>query len=332
MFWGRFGDSDCRTLQYQRPDGSPCLSGTEWEYQRRTRRPLPHTAGRSSCSTGVDRCPGLDATSPTLDDETGATTSGALLFFASQVNDSRRAPGRHERILDTRGIFASFFRQRSPVRRRSARWGTPRTTPVRCRNPAVWPWSPFPGLRPFTPVGRANLLRTRPRCRRCDRTHGIELDSSPSLVLSGSGQVVGRRRRSSFPRLSKLALPGVDRWVLPWVQAEPALAHLDGTFGSHQEGPVVIRSRASHDSSAHADRPLPGQDLVPGAASHARFPRGRDPWSAPSPPGAGHGEALLFIDQFEELFTPRRLRRHRTFHCDSLHLSRPEPKTCTGRW
>ena len=85
MFWGRFGTA-LPHPQYQRPDGSPCLSGTEWEYHDAL---AGHSArGRPLVLLYRRRpMPGLDATSPTLDDELEQQRL-VLSFFASQVNDS----------------------------------------------------------------------------------------------------------------------------------------------------------------------------------------------------------------------------------------------------
>ena len=97
--------------------------------------------------------------------------------------------------------------------------------PGEVSNPAVWRGSPFPGLRPFTPVDAPIFFG---RGRSVDAV--IERMASSRFVAivgsSGSGKssVVGA---GLIPRLSKLALPGVDRWVLPWFDSPRW--RLDGT-------------------------------------------------------------------------------------------------------
>jgi HEAT repeat protein len=290
MFWARFGTA-LPHPQYQKPDGSPYLSGTEWEYHDAI---AGHSARGRPLVLLYRRQPmrGLDATSPTLDEDL-AQQRTVLSFFASQVDDTGA-------LLAGINDYSTpeNFRQRF---RRDLRFaiaqldGALAPEPGDRSNPAVWQGSPFPGLRPFTPDDAPIFFG---RGRSVDAV--IERMGSSRFVAivgsSGSGKssLVGA---GLIPRLSKLALPGVDRWILPSFDSRAGVwSGLRITPGGSGGDPFAglarrlapVTGRAEHDLVDELRR-TPGslgrmlEDVVG--------------------PGAGHGEALLFIDQFEELFT-----------------------------
>jgi formylglycine-generating enzyme required for sulfatase activity len=157
----------------------------------------------------------------------------------------------------------------------------------------TWQGSPFPGLRPFTPndaaifFGRGQEtteLLARVQCERFVAVVGASGSGKSSLVAAGV-----------LPRLHEI--PGGQHWQ--WVRLTPgdpgddpfvALAvKLAPTLERHglNGRTIADRLRASGDLAALTELFLTGQPAV--------------------------AELLLFIDQFEELFTLTALKHHRRF-------------------
>lgn len=165
----------------------------------------------------------------------------------------------------------------------------------------VWQGSPFPGLRTFTPAdepiffGRereTDFLVEQLTDNRCRFLLVVGTSGSGKSSLVGAGLI---------PRLAAGALPGSEYWLVPQVQkVGQGVQWLGLRLRPGEQGPDPFLALATRlapllpdDASAHdlAQRLAAAPDQLVTRIEQALEGR---------PPDA---EALLFVDQFEELVT-----------------------------
>jgi hypothetical protein len=166
----------------------------------------------------------------------------------------------------------------------------------------VWEGSPFPGLRTFTPAdepiffGRereTDFLVEKLADARCRFLLVVGTSGSGKSSLVGAGLI---------PRLAAGALPGSDHWLLPQVQrVGQGIQWIGLRFRPGEQGPDPFLALATRlapllpgDASAGdlAQRFAAAPDLLLVTLIEQAL-EGRAP----------EAEALLFVDQFEELVT-----------------------------
>lgn len=291
MFWSRMG-TPLAYPEYQKSDGSPYLSGTEWEYldalegYTRRGRPLVLLYRRQPM-------PGLDVSSATFEEDLDQQRQ-VLAFFDAQRD-------AHGAILSGTNIYAvpEEFRQ---LVQRDLRFALAQLVSVdsaseEAARPAVWAGSPFPGLRPFTPRDAPIFFgRGRNTDTVLERLSASRFVAVVGASGSGKSSLVGA---GVIPRLAALAIPGVDQWWLP--EFDPDSGRWSGlrfTPGGSVGDPFV--SLAEQVAPAlgvgrAADAVAAQLRSDPGALTRLVGEATADRDSAV--------ETLVFIDQFEELFT-----------------------------
>lgn len=306
IVWARMG-TPLPVDEYRKPDGSPYLSGTEWEY-------FDALAAADRCGRPrilVYRRTGKCLLDPDDDafDDRKRQYDQVKAFFATfrnpdgsirrGVNDyAAPADFGRDLALHLRSLIRVLLHERAAAATRSSPIPPPAATPAA----PLWPGSPFPGLRAFTPAdapifcGRGRetdqLVRRFAEGGRFIAVVGASGSGKSSLVAAGL-----------LPRLAGNAIEGSKDWLLP--QVVPA-----GAVGRWQWSGLRLTPGELGDDPflALAARlaPLLPEETTPGrlarqlAQEPASFAAAAASLLATRPEWA---EILIFIDQFEELLT-----------------------------
>lgn len=293
IFWSRMGTR--LPPEYVKPDGSGYLSGSEWEYLD------ARAASEASGSPKVlvyrrTEVPAFQAEDPEIEDRLAQWRSVKDFFATFRNSDGsiRNAYNeydtpdtfenkldRHLRVLLSQileeGDSTSEFAQQTDFRAGRV---------VKAESP-IWPGSPFPGLRAFGPddapifYGRGletdGLVRRVADGQRFIAAVGVSGSGKSSLVSAGL-----------LPRLADNAVPGSKDWVVKRITP--------GEFGddpfialAHAFHPVLESRNQSVREAARTLEETPAEIDELADALLTDHPE----WA----------EVLLFVDQFEELFT-----------------------------
>jgi hypothetical protein len=305
IFWSRMGTP--LPDEYRKPDGSPYLSGTEWEYLDA----LEASEASGKPSILVYRRteePPLYRKDPQFKEKL-AQQELVEAFFAAFRNPDRSIKRgcneyatpedfRKQLELHLKALIGPLLDKRRDVGA-VPQPGTPPKSP-----PALWQGSPFPGLRAFTPLDAPVFFG---RGRETDElVRGLGNPATRFVIVvgaSGSGKS-SLVAAGLLPRLAANALEGSKDWVLPHVVSAgdagrrqwTGLRFSPGEFG---DNPFVALA-------ARLAPLLPDESLTPGKvaellearpdafAEHAAMAlEGKPDWA----------ELLVFLDQFEELFS-----------------------------
>jgi formylglycine-generating enzyme required for sulfatase activity len=305
IFWSRMGTP--LPPEYEKPDGSRYLSGSEWEYL---------DARTASEKTGSPKVlvyrrteePTFGAEDPEIRDRLAQWQSVKNFFatFSNPDGSIRSAyneydtPDSFERKLNghLRELLSQLLQERVPEIQpaQSATTDTDAESEDEAGTVApIWVGSPFPGLRSFGPddapifFGRGletdGLVRRVADGQRFIAVVGVSGCGKSSLVMAGL-----------LPRLADNAVPGSKDWVVkritPGELGDDPFIALASAFRS-----VVETRKQSIREAARALEETPAQlnELVDALLSdHPRW-----------------AEVLLYVDQFEELFTVA-AERHRS--------------------
>ena len=296
LLWSRMG-TPLPFPEYQKVDGEPYLSGTEWEYQDAVQEARVH--GRPAVL--LYRRTSKVLLDPDADDFEEQIRQRRLVeTFFSQFRDPDigsilaghkpyGAPEefRTELESDLRTLISQLISTKtvSPAA----------ATTVSTDTAPLWRESPFPGLRSFTPDDAPIFFG---RGREIDRLVARVAQSRFVAVVgaSGSGKssLVGA---GLIPRLAVGALPDVPEMLLP-------------TYDRHTEQWLGLRFTPGELGDdpfiALAVKLAPlVRDRVRQIASRLRaVPRDITSYIRRALDGRTPGaEALIFVDQFEEIFT-----------------------------
>jgi conflict system STAND superfamily ATPase/sulfatase-modifying factor enzyme 1 len=271
--------------QYIKPDGSSYLSGTEWEYldaingYERTGRPQVLVYRRTEEPAFKDSDPQVT--------EKRRQWRKVKKFFKSFLNDDgsiRRGYNEYQAPPDFHKALGYDLKKviHDLLQAQGYEQAATRSDP----NP-LWKASPFPGLRAFTMAessvffGREReidglIRRLTDRANRFAAIIGDSGSGKSSLVAAGL-----------LPRLTEGAIPGAQDW--PFVRFSP------GDIGDDPFSALAAGFKASIPGLQFRTREL---------ATTLQEPAGPDTISAAALGGKPEwAELLLFIDQFEEVFT-----------------------------
>ncbi len=307
ILWSRMGTP--LPGDERKADGSAYVSGTEWEYLE---------ALGASRSTGkpeilvyrrTERCL-LDADDPDFEDKLRQRRKVKEFFAGFHNPDGSIARGYNEYATpeDFRLLLDHHLRVFiGPMLDEAIAAG--RTAPRRATAvaaPPLWQGSPFPGLRAFTPddatifFGRGR--ETDDLVRRCS-------DPAARFVMvvgaSGSGKS-SLVAAGLIPRLMANAVEGSKDWLLPGVAPAAGAGErkqwvgLRFTPGELSDNPFEALAAKLAPFLGEQEARTPRRLAERLDADPASIEALADKALANRPLWA---EALLFIDQFEELFT-----------------------------
>ncbi|QPC83763.1 HEAT repeat domain-containing protein [Phototrophicus methaneseepsis] len=297
LFWGRMG-TPLPLSEYQKKDGTPYLSGTEWEYldaihaegkygrpitllYQRTQEPLLDIKDLKQ----VEQYHAvLNFFKQFRDPDTGALSGGVNEYKSPE--DFRTKLSNHLRKIII-GILSSedFSEPKSVLR--------PLVEP-----PPLWEGSPFPGLRAFKEVdapiffGRGQEISELVRRIESDRFVAV-------VAASGSGKS-SLVAAGLIPRLRANAIASDETGSKDWrfVHLTPGEGEspfstmfkaLCESFPEHPISPfMIVEEKQAFVNSLNKDASAI-VDIVNALMKEANAPS----WA----------ETLFFIDQFEELFT-----------------------------
>lgn len=289
IFWSRMGTP--LPADYVKPDGSPYRSGTEWEYWDALRaaeqgdRPQVLVYRRTEV-------PNISMEDPEKDEKLRQWELVKTFFEAFRNPDGSLRGGYNP--YDTPDTFEKDLALH--LQDRIARWleAHEAKAPADADGPAppapeppLWHGSPFPGLRSFGAVdapiffGRGRetdgLVARLAKGDRFTVVVGASGSGKSSLVAAGL-----------LPRLSDNAIPGSRDWVqvrfTPGELGNNPLIALCSGFKAWLE---AQGRRVRDEAMKLQDNPETIAELIGLALD------GRPDWV----------EVLLFVDQFEELFT-----------------------------
>ncbi|MEU4447583.1 HEAT repeat domain-containing protein [Actinosynnema sp. NPDC050801] len=290
LFWSRMG-TPLPHPEYLKDNGEPYLSGTEWEFEDAVRG----AGARGTPAVLLYRRVPMAPLDPDRHDaeERWRQARAVREFFERRRDPSTGAIlGGHKECRTPDAFRVEFEADlRALVGRLIA--ANPRAggTPA----PPLWDGSPFPGLRAFTPRDAPIYFG---RGREVDELLARLAESRFLAVVgaSGSGKssLVGA---GLIPRLAAGALGGGTLgggWLLP--DHDPATNQWTGlriTPGELGDNPFL--------ALAVKLAPLVGGTARDIAADLRRVPGSLAGYLGRA--SAGRERALLFVDQFEELFT-----------------------------
>ena len=217
LFWGRMG-TELPFPEYQKPDGSKFLSGTEWEFTdaitaerahgkpitliyRRTEAPRIDMKDRKQVAQYHTV---LDFFDQFRDPVTGALLGGVNEYETPE--DLRQKLINHLRVIID-GILTNEGLADTP---------TPPTAPVRplVEAPPLWTGSPFPGLRAFSeadaPIFLGRGLETSELVKRVEASRFTAV-----VAASGSGKS-SLVAAGLIPRLKANAIVSGDTGSKDW--------------------------------------------------------------------------------------------------------------------
>lgn len=322
IFWSRMG-----TLlpdDYERkPDGTPYLSGTEWEYLDAIR--AAEAGGRPVVLVyrRTEKCL-LDQDDPEYEEKRTQYQRVKSFFAAFRNPDGsiRRGCNDYAAPDDFRRQLDQHLRDIVAKRLESLHASTP-VSPL-----PLWQGSPFPGLRAFTPADAPIFFG---RGRETDALVRRLADPATRFIAvvaaSGSGKS-SLVAAGLLPRLKANAIVGSKDWLLPDVIAgsgeRKQWTGLRFTPGETGDNPFLALA-------VKLAPLLPDDSLTPGkvAARLESEPTGIQAYAADTlrsqPDWA---ELLLFVDQFEELFSVV-AERYRGKFVDLLAAAAETPRVRT---
>lgn len=296
IFWSRMGTP--LPPDYVKPDGSAYLSGTEWEYldaleaSRQAARPKVLVYRRTEV-------PRFEADDPEIEKKLEQWHL-VKSFFASFWNpdgsirsavNTYDTPDVFEKKLTEhlRELVQALLAEHEAESPLPAAEAAPDAAPATesPRGAPLWEGSPFPGLRAFgeddAPIyfGRGRetdgLIRRLAEGERFMTVVGASGSGKSSLVAAGV-----------LPRLKDNAIPGSRDWlrvrITPGELGENPFIALASGFKPALEW----HARQVRDTAKRLEADLGALDELAGLMLE-----GQPEWS----------ELLLFVDQFEELFT-----------------------------
>ncbi len=292
IFWSRMGTP--LPADWKKPDGSGYRSGTEWEYlnaleaAEKQGKPEVLVYRRTEKQT-------LDQDDLQFDEKRKQWRLVKQFFHEFENPDGSLRRGynsyptpdafREQLNLHLRALVRKLLESEAPVT--TVQPVTPVSPPVTA--PPLWPGSPFPGLRAFTPDD-APIFFGRGR-----ETDGLvsRLDNPTVRFLtvvgaSGSGKS-SLVAAGLIPRLLAGAIVGSQDWT--WVRFTP---------GEVGDNPFIALALVFKDDlQQQGQQPRDVADRLE-KNSVTTLTELRDLALAGKPAWA---ELLLFLDQFEELFT-----------------------------
>ena len=304
ILWSRMGTP--LPGEDRKVDGTPYLSGTEWEYLDAL------DAAQASGGTPAiliyrrTEVPSLKLSDPEFDEKRRQWLL-VQQFFAALHNADGSIKHSHKQYKtpeDFRELLEPDLK--SIIVRLQEDRGAPASRPPHSALPAAapptWERSPFPGLRAFTPddapifFGRGRETDALVRAFAAPTTRCL-------VVVGGSGSGKSSLVAAGLlPRLSANAIEGSKDWLLPYVVSVADGKPWTGlrfTPGELSDNPFV--PMAAKFASLLPGEPMVARTLAERlAAAPEAFEelveavlQSRQPWA----------ELVMFIDQFEELFT-----------------------------
>lgn len=301
IFWAKMGTP--LPAEYQKPQGGRYESGTEWEYldavsgsERDPRRQVLVYWRTQKVS--------FDPDDPKFDEQT-AQRRKVTAFFGTFRNpdgsltrgfNSYETPDEFRAALDLH--LRDIVAKRLP---KEAAHPTDSAGPSAAALP-LWQGSPFPGLRSFTPEDAPIFFG---RGRETDELIQRLRSGSNRFVLVVGGSGSGKSSLVAaglLPRLKANALEGSKDWLLPDVL--PASANERRTWKGLRFTPAELGDNPFLALAAKLAPLLPGNESTPQLAARLERAPGvlgecADRLLASVPSWA---EALILVDQFEELF------------------------------
>ncbi len=300
IFWTRMGTP--LPPEYLKPNGDRFQSGTEWEYLNAV------DAARDSAWRGEH--PAIPqviiyrrtaAPQVTFDDpefnEKKQQWERVKTFFGSFTNPDgsiRQGYNPYTTPDEFRAVFEAHMKKLIGQLLETTRAVNP---PVAAPLSPIWEKSPFPGLRAFTPddepifYGRGaetDALISKVRDSRFVAVVGASGSGKSSLVGAGL-----------LPRLAANSIEGSKDWLLPSRAGDTdnrVWVGLRFTPGEYGNNPFLALANKIAERLNRTAR-----DLADELAAHPEaFPTLLNPLLENKP---AWSETLLFIDQFEELFT-----------------------------
>jgi formylglycine-generating enzyme required for sulfatase activity len=297
ILWARLGTP--LPLEYVKPDGTRYLSGTEWEYwdaveasRKADGLPLVVIYRRAGA-------PALQLDDPKFADKYEQWQRVQTFFadFTDLDGSIRQGYNTHTSTDDFSRQLEIHLKQliRQVVDAFLQRAVPP--PPVKAEPARLWQGSPFPGLRSFTPADEPIFYgRGAETDALVERLRGQRVVAVVGASGSGKSSLVGA---GLLPRLAANSIDGSKDWLLPDAEPSDGAALWSGlrfTPGEINDNPF--------DALAAKLAPLVGRTPRQVSAELLAEPSvilmlltdaltNRPDWA----------EALLFIDQFEELYT-----------------------------
>ena len=297
LFWSRMG-TQLPHPEYQKPNGDPYYSGTEWEYL---------DAVRASKETGKP----LVVVYRRTEEPSFKPSDSAFMhkyeqwqrveeFFKQFNRSGGEAVGGYnpyETPDEFRQLFEADIRELLDTSLKMPTDETPvQEELVKLVTQEIWQDSPFPGLRAFTPddapifFGRGHEtdeLIKKVSENRFVAVVGASGSGKSSLVAAGL-----------LPRLKNRAIEGSQDWLLPYMRGDERRewTGLRFTPGEVSDNPflslaVRLAPMVGHNAREVAEELSSEPNLLSQLCQTALV--GKPNWA----------EVMLFVDQFEELFT-----------------------------
>ncbi len=283
IFWSRMGSEVTM-------DGEPYNSGTHYELSDALAAGVETWVYRRTAD------PQIDVRQPDAPQRLAQWQKVETFFADFKTPDGDPVfENRYEEPEDFRELFTQQLESHLRYLRKHPDATTTTTEKPPGAPPQLWQGSPFPGLKPFNDQQTAIYFgRGRETDRLVQRLREARFVAVIGASGSGKSSLVGA---GLLPRLGDDALPDSSGWLLPawnndlrqWVY----LRFTPGEIGDNpfaalaaRFGPLVGEVPRQLATTLHED---PASILNWGAAALTAHP-----------PDA---ELLLFIDQFEELFT-----------------------------
>ena len=299
LFWGRMG-TPLPHPEYQKEDGSAYLSGTEWEFWDAVNAERTHGKPVTLLFRRTEE-PHIDMKDrkqiaqyhAVLDffEQFRDPVTGALLAGVNEYATPEEFKSKLERYL--RNEIISILDRESFSDERASTVSRPLV-----EAPPLWEGSPFPGLRAFTeadaPIFFGRGVEVSELVRRVDASRFVAV-----VAASGSGKS-SLVAAGLIPRLKANAIvsgeTGSKDWrfvrFTPGGDENPLAAMfraLCAAFPEHAVSPfMVVQEKAAFITSVSMN-PSAIIDICDALLAEAKAPA----WA----------EILLFVDQFEELFT-----------------------------
>jgi conflict system STAND superfamily ATPase/sulfatase-modifying factor enzyme 1 len=301
IFWSRMGTP--LPDEYRKADGTRYLSGTEWEYLNALEAAQASGNPAVLVYRRVEKCL-LDQEDPAYEEKRVQFQRVKAFFSAFRSRDGAILRGLNEYASPEEFCQQLEQHVKAIVARRLEERTASKPPPPDAPGPALplWHDSPFPGLRAFTPHDAPIFFG---RGRETDALVHRLSDATTRFVAvmasSGSGKS-SLVAAGLLPRLKANAVEGSKDWLLPDVI--PVGLHrqwtgLRFTPGELGDNPFLA-------FAAKLALLLPGESLPPvkvaerlasdptAIVSYAADTLAKQPeWA----------ELLLFVDQFEELFS-----------------------------
>jgi HEAT repeat protein len=294
MFWAKMG-TPLPHPQYAKPDGSPYASGTEWEFEdavraaRENGRPAVLLYRRSTKRP-------LDPNDADFDEQLRQWYLVEEFFARLTDPESGSIRGGYKPYDSPTDFRDAFEHDLKTLIEERLRASTPEnTTSAPAPVAPLWQGSPFPGLRAFTPEDAPIFFgRGRETDALVARVAATRFVAVVGASGSGKSSLVGA---GLIPRLAGGAVADVADWLAPTFDNATSqwqgLRFTPGELGNDPFLPLAVRLA-----------PLLGAVVRELASSFAQTPEAATSAIAQAlhdkRPGA---QALVVVDQFEELFT-----------------------------